>query len=182
MDVFEAIQARRSIRAYESTPVPKEKLEKILEAARLAPSAGNVQPWHFIVVTDYDKRAKLARAPFAGFLKEAPVVIVGCGDQKASPKWFMVDVAIAMQNMVLTATSEGLGTCWVGSFDENEVREMLKVPENYRVVALLVLGYPRKKIDIQGKILHLVRRRKKLEKIVSFEEFGQKWPKSETIN
>lgn len=77
-----------------------------------------------------------------------------------------------MQNMVLTATGEGLGTCWVGSFDEDHVREMLKIPENYRVVALLALGYPRKKLDIQGEILHLVRRRKKLEKIVSFEEFG----------
>jgi len=173
MDVFEAVQLRRSVRAYESTPVPKEKLEKILEAARLAPSANNIQPWHFIVVTDPEKRAKLAKAPFAGFLKEAPVVIVGCGDRKASPKWFMVDVAIAMQNMVLTATSEGLGTCWVGSFNEDQVRGMLKIPENYRVVALLALGYPREKIDFQGRILHLVRRRKKLEKIVSFEEFGR---------
>ncbi|MEM2419998.1 MAG: nitroreductase family protein [Candidatus Bathyarchaeia archaeon] len=173
MEVFEAVRARRSIRAYEPTLVPKEKIEKILEAARLAPSAENIQPWHFIVVMDSEKRAKLARKPFAGFLKEAPVVIVGCGDQKASPSWFMVDVAIAMQNMVLTATSEGLGTCWVGSFDENEVREMLKIPENYRVVALLALGYPRKKIDITGKLLHMVRRRKKLEKIVSLEEFGR---------
>jgi nitroreductase len=173
MDVFEAVKIRRSIRAYKSTPVSKEKLEKILEAARLAPSANNIQPWHFIVVTDPEKRAKLAKAPFAGFLKEAPVVIVGCGDQKASPKWFMVDVAIAMQNMVLTATSEGLGTCWVGSFNEDQVREMLKIPENYRVVALLALGYPREKIDLQGKMFHLVRRRKKLERIVSFEEFGR---------
>jgi len=173
MDVFEAVKIRRSIRAYRSTPVSKEKLEKILEAARLAPSANNIQPWHFIVVTDPEKRAKLAKTPFAGFLKEAPVVVVGCGDQKASPKWFMVDVAIAIQNMVLTATSEGLGTCWVGSFNEDQVREMLKIPENYRVVALLALGYPREKIDLQGKILHLVRRRKKLERIVSFEEFGR---------
>ena len=180
MEVFEAVQARRSIRAYEPTPVPKEKLERILEAARLAPSAENIQPWHFIVVTDHEKRVKLAKAPFAGFLKEAPVVIVGCGDQKASPRWFMVDVAIAMQNMVLTATGEGLGTCWVGSFDENQVRELLKIPENYRVVALLALGYPRKKIDIQGKLLHAIRRRKKLEKIVSFEEFGRPFRATET--
>jgi nitroreductase len=106
------------------------------------------------------------------------VVIVGCGDQKASPGWFMVDVAIAMQNMVLTATGEGLGTCWVGSFDENEVREMLKIPENYRVVALLALGYPREKFDLQGKLLHLIRRRESLKKIVSFEEFGGALPSS----
>jgi len=173
MDVFEAVQKRRSVRAYQSTPIPREKLEKILEAARLAPSASNIQPWHFIVVSDAEKREKLAKAPFAKFLKEAPTVIVGCGDQRASPKWFMVDVAIAMQNMVLTATSEGLGTCWVGSFDENEVREMLKIPENYRVVAILALGYPREKFDLQGKLLHLIRRRKSLKKIVSFEEFGR---------
>jgi len=174
MDVFEAIQKRRSVRAYEPTPVPREILGKILEAARLAPSAGNIQPWHFIVVTDVVKREKLARAPFAGFLKEAPVVIVGCGNQRASPRWFMVDVAIAMQNTVLTATAEGLGTCWVGSFNEEEVKEMLKIPDDYRVVALLALGYPRKKMDIQGRILHLIRRRKNLEEIVIFEEFGKK--------
>ncbi|MEM2465478.1 MAG: nitroreductase family protein [Candidatus Bathyarchaeia archaeon] len=173
MDVFEAIQKRRSARAYEPAPVPGEILEKILEAARLAPSAGNIQPWHFIVVTDAEKRKRLAEAPFAGFLKEAPVVIVGCGDQGASPKWFMVDVAIAMQNIVLAATAEGLGTCLVGSFNEDKIRDLLKIPSNYRVVALLALGYPREKIDIQGKILHLIRRRKSLKEIVSFEEFGR---------
>ncbi|MEM2322245.1 MAG: nitroreductase family protein [Candidatus Bathyarchaeia archaeon] len=174
MDVFEAIQKRRSVRAYEPTPVPRETLKRVLEAARLAPSAGNIQPWHFIVVTDAEKRRQLAEAPFAGFLREAPVVIVGCGDQKASPKWFMVDVAIAMQNTVLAATAEGLGTCWVGSFNEDKVRDMLKIPGNYRVVALLALGYPRRKLDVQGGILHLIRRRKSLEDIVSFEEFGRK--------
>jgi len=86
----------------------------------------------------------------------------------------MVDVAIAMQNMVLTATSMGLGTCWVGSFEENQVRQLLKIPENYRVVALLALGYPKKKFDFTGKVPHLIRRRKPLEKVVSFEEFGKK--------
>lgn len=174
MDVFEAIQKRRSIRDYKPTPIPEEKLMKILEAGRLAPSASNIQPWHFIVVRDQERRKKLAKARWAKFLAKSPVVIVGCGDQRASPRWFMVDVAIAMQNMVLTATSEGLGTGWVGSFDENEVRELLKIPEKYRVVALLALGYPKGKINFTGKILHMVRRRKKLEEIVSFEEFGKK--------
>lgn len=147
---------------------------KILEAGRLAPSAGNVQPWYFIVVRDAEKRKILAKSPWARFLAEAPVVIVGCGDQKASPKWFMVDVAIAMQNMVLTATSEGLGTCWVGSFNEDEVKKLLKIPDRYKVVALLAVGYPRKKLDLTGKVLHLVRRRKNLSEIVSFEEFGKR--------
>lgn len=174
MDTFEAIHKRHSIRAYEPTPLPKEKLMKILEAGRLAPSASNIQPWHFIIVRDAEKRKILAKARWAKFLAEAPVVIVGCGNQKVSPKWFMVDVAIAMQNMVLAATSEGLGTCWVGSFNEGEVKKLLKIPEKYRIVALLAVGYPREKLNLTGKILHLVRRRKKLSEIVSFEEFGSK--------
>jgi len=174
MDVFEAIQVRRSVRTYEQTPIPKEKLEKILEAARLAPSAMNLQPWHFIVVTDKSKREKLSQAPFAKFLRDAPVVIVGCGNHKVSPKWYKVDVAIAMQNMVLAATGEGLGTCWIGSFNEKEVKELLKIPEEHRVVALLALGYPRRKLDIKSRILNLARRRKKLEEIVSYEEYGGK--------
>jgi nitroreductase len=146
---------------------------RILEAGRLAPSAGNIQPWHFIVVRDFEKRKKLAEVRWAKFLAESPIVIVGCGDQKASPRWFMVDVAIAMQNMVLTAVSEGLGTCWVGSFNEDEVRRMLKIPDNYRIVALLAIGYPREKFNLTEKVLHLIRRRKKIEEIISFEEFGK---------
>ena len=172
MDVFEAVQQRRSIRAYESTPVPKEKLDKILEAARLAPSASNIQPWHFIVVTDSEKRKKLAdNGRYAKFLTESPVVIVGCGDQETSPRWYVVDVTIAMQSMVLTATSEELGTCWVGSFDEKQVKEMLKIPESFRVVALLALGYPREKSDLGRKLIKAIRRRKQLEEIVSYEEY-----------
>lgn len=174
METFEAIQKRHSVRAYEPIPIPEEKLMKILEAGRLAPSASNIQPWHFIVVRDSEKRKELAKSRWAKFLAEAPVVIVGCGDEKASPKWFMVDVAIAMQNMVLAATAEGLGTCWVGSFNEEEVKKLLKIPKKYRVIALLAIGYPRRKLDLTGKILHLIRRRKKLSEIVSFEEFGRK--------
>jgi nitroreductase len=171
MDVFEAVQKRRSVRAYDSAPISEEKMSKILEAARLAPSAGNIQPWHFIVVTDVEKRKKLAQVRFAKFLSQAPIVIVGCSDQKASPSWFAVDVSIAMQNMVLTATGEGVGTCWIGSFNEDQVRELLKIPENFRVVALLAMGYPGKKIDIMGKILHFIRRRKRLKRIISYEEW-----------
>lgn len=174
MDVFETVQKRKSIRAYNSTPVPEEDLRKILEAARLAPSSGNIQPWHFIVVKDLEKREAMAKTGrYARFLAESPVVIVGCGDQKASPRWYMVDVAIAMQNMALTATGIGLGTCWIGSFSENKVRNLLKIPENFKIIALMALGYPRKKLDIQGKILHFVRRRKSLKKITSLDEYGK---------
>jgi nitroreductase len=173
MDVFEAIKTRRSVRAYDSRLVPNEILLRILEAGRLAPSAGNIQPWHFVVIGDGEKRKRLAHARYAKFLTQSPVVIVGCGDQKASPRWHMVDVTIALEHMVLAATNEGLGTCWIGSFNEDEIREMLKIPEKFRVVALLAIGYSRKKFDLAGKLLHLIRRRKKLKKIVSFEEFGK---------
>lgn len=173
MEVFEAIQKRRSVRAYTKIPVPKEKLERILEAARLAPSAENIQPWYFIVVTDPEKRKRIARSGiFAGFLEESPVVIVGCGDRVASPKWYAIDVAIAMQNMAVAATAEGLGTCWIGSFDEGLIKKLLKIPERFEVIALLTVGYPREKLDLTGKIAHDIRRKKRLDKIVGFEEYN----------
>ena len=177
MDVFEAIQKRRSVRSYEPMSVPIEKLKKVLEAARLAPSAGNVQPWRFIVVLDSYKRRKIAKGcRYGGFLEESPVVIVGCGDQKASPRWYAGDACIAMENLVLAATGEGLGTCWIGVFNEKEIREMLKIPNHLKVVALLALGYPREKLDISAKMAHLIRPRKKLEKIAYLEEYGKKFP------
>jgi len=112
LDVFEAIQKRKSVRSYKPTPVPVDVLWRVLEAARLAPSAGSVQPWHFIVVMDPDKRRKIARGcRFGRFLAESPVVIVACGNQKASPRWYAIDTCIAVENLVLAATGEGLGTC-----------------------------------------------------------------------
>jgi nitroreductase len=172
MEVFEAVQRRRSVRAYTKTPVPEEKLGRILEAARLAPSAENIQPWYFVVVTDHEKRKQIAKGGiFARFLEGSPVVIVGCGDRKASPKWYEIDVAIAMQNMVLAATAEGLGTCWVGSFDEGLLKKLLKIPEHFSVVALLTVGYPREKLDLTKKIAHSIHRKKRLEDIVGFEEY-----------
>lgn len=172
MNVFEAIQKRHSVRAYLSDPVPKEKLERILEAAHLAPSASNIQPWHFIIVTDQQKRKKLSEGIYARFLSEAPVVVVGLGDTEASPKWHVVDVTIALQSMVLAATGEGLGTCWVGSFDEQHVRKLLNVPEKFKVVALLAVGYPREELDTPAEAVSTIRRRKKLEQIASLEQFG----------
>ena len=174
MDVFEAIQERKSIRAYQDTLVPREKLEKILEAARLAPSARNIEPWHFIAVTDKETKKILSKGRFAKFLAEAPVVIVACGDKKASPDWYAVDVALAVENMILTATSEGLSTCIVGSFEEKEVKETVKVPDNFEVLLLLAVGYSREKLDLSSKLLHLVRSRKALSEVASEEEFGKR--------
>jgi nitroreductase len=173
MDTFEAITTRKSVRSYEPTPVPKEKLEKILEAARQAPSAIRIQPWHFIVVTDAEKRKELSKGMFAKFLNAAPVVIVACGDTKASPDWCVVDVSIATENLVLAATNEGLGTCWVGSFKEEQVKALLKIPQSFTVVALVAVGYAREKLSLTRSIAAAVRGRKKLEDIVSAEEYGK---------
>jgi len=173
VNVFEAVQERRSIRAYADEPVQREKLEKILEAGRLAPSAGNVEPWHFVVVTDSEKRKVLSKGRYAKFLSQAPVVIVACGDKESSPDWYAIDVALAVENMVLTAQGEGLSTCLVGSFDEKEVRQTVKAPDNFEVLLLLAVGYSKEKPDLTAKSLHSVRPRKSLSEIATEETFGQ---------
>jgi nitroreductase len=173
MDVFEAIQERRSIRSYQAKPVEREKLEKILEAGRLAPSAKNIEPWHFIAVTDAEKREALSGGKWATFLVQAPLVIVACGDKKASPEWYAIDVALAVENMILVATSLGLGTCCVGSFNEKDVKTALKIPENFEVLVMLAVGYPGDHIDLSSKLLNLVQNRKTLSEVVSEEEYGK---------
>ena len=170
MEVLDAIKARRSVRAYSPDAVPDELLDKVLEAGRLAPSAHNGQPWHFIVVKDEAKRQEMSKARWAKFLKEAPVVIVGCGDAKASPEWYVVDTTIALQNMVLAATSEGLGTCWIGSFDEALIRKLLKLPDHMKVVAMIALGHPRKKLDLTATVVR-GSNRKPMDEVVSSEEY-----------
>ena len=179
MDVFEVIKKRKSVRSYEDTPVAKETLMKLLEAARVAPSAKNVQPWHFIVVTDKRKREELSKGIFAKWLHNAPVVIVACGDTKASAKWCVLDTALALENMVLAAVSEGLGTCYVGSFDEDDVKKLLGIPESLRVVALLAVGYAREKEGVTSKLFSFVKRKRKtLEEIVSLETYGETFSQS----
>ena len=175
MHVEDAIRIRMSVRAYEDKNIEDALLLKILEAGRLAPSAMNLQPWHFVVVRDAEKRRALSAGRFAGFLKEAPVAIVGCADKKRSQKWCVIDTSIALQNMVLMATAEGLGTCWVGSFDEAKVKSLLKIPEDYTVVAIIAMGYEREKLDLASKLVR-ARNRRELERIVSFDEFGASIP------
>lgn len=173
MDTLNAIKKRQSVRSYLRTPVPEEMLTRVLEAARLAPSAANRQPWHFIIVKDIKKREAIAKSGLYGkFIVRSPVVIVGCGDREFSPKWYAIDTAIALENIVIAATSEGLGTCWIGSFGEARVKKLLKIPERYDVVALLTLGYPKEGSGLNWKTHHRPRKRKKLEDITSLEEFG----------
>lgn len=171
MDVFDAILTRRSVRAYDSKPVPDDVLMKVLEAGRLAPSASNRQPWFFVAVTDQEKRKALTGGPYAKFLKESPVVIVGIGDPQTSPEWHVVDVTIALTQMVLAATNEGLGTCWIGSFYEDRVKEALGIPNRLKVVAMLAVGHPREKLDLGAKVIR-ARNRKPMEEILSLDQFG----------
>lgn len=171
MDVIEAIKKRRSVRAYQNKPVPQEKLKRILEAARLAPSARNSQSHKFIVVKDHQLRKELAKkATSESFIGAAPVIIVAValdseyvmpGGVPAHP----VDIAIALDHITLVAVEEGLGTCWIGAFYQDQVKQMLGIPEKYKVVALLSLGYP---ADSPRKKF-----RKPLEEIVCYDSFGE---------
>jgi nitroreductase len=172
LDVKEAIETRRSVRAYHPDPVPEDVLRRILEAGRLAPSAVNRQPWHFVVVREQKMRTELSKtAIFGRFIKEAPVAVVACGDTKASPTWYVVDVAIALEQMVLMATAEGIGTCWIGSMNKDQVRKLLSIPERWDVVAIITMGYPREKISL-GSWLVRSEKRKGISEIVSGEVFG----------
>ncbi|MFC1594270.1 nitroreductase family protein [Candidatus Omnitrophota bacterium] len=147
MDVMKAIQTRRSVRSYEDTPVTKEKLQSILEAARLAPSAGNRQEWRFIVVRDHATRQKLmAAAKDQAFVGQAPAVIACCAEtdghtMTCGQLCYPIDVAIAIDHVTLAATAEGLGTCWVGAFHEDRVKDILQIPREIRVVELVTVGY-----------------------------------------
>lgn len=148
LDIFDAIRTRRSIRRYKAQPVEQKKLDQVLEAGRLAPSAKNLQPWHFILVTSEELRRALRAAYAADWFVEAPAILVACGDPSGAwrrmdgEEYWKVDVSIAMQNMVLAAWDLGLGTCWIGAFDEEAAKRVLKVPDGVRVLAMTPIGYP----------------------------------------
>ena len=169
MDVMEAIRKRRSVRSYRKDPVPDEKLKKILEAARLAPSARNSQNWKFVVVRDAARRKELAKAAADQyFVGEAPVVIAAVALQpeyvmRCEVPAYAVDLAIAVDHMTLVAVEEGLGTCWIGAFYQDEVKRILNIPRGYKVVALLPLGFP---ADTPEE-----KYRKPLNEIVCYEVF-----------
>ncbi len=170
MDVFEAIKERRSVRAYDDKPVEKEKLDKIFEAVRLAPSAANYQEWRFVVVTEKSKRkALMTAANNQSFVAEAPVVIACCAEtdghkMRCGEQCYPIDVAIAIDHITLAAVALGLGTCWIGSFYPDKVREILNIPKTIKVVELLTLGYPADSPRPKN--------RKTIEEIVFFEEWG----------
>lgn len=148
MNVSEAVRIRRSLRKYSEKNVEEEKLMRVLEAARLAPSASNRQEWRFVVVKDRETRKKLAKAAKGQkFLEAAPIVIVCCAEtdehvMTCGQMCYPIDVAIAIDHITLQAVEEGLGTCWIGAFYAEQVREILGIPEDIKIVELLTMGYP----------------------------------------
>jgi nitroreductase len=148
MDFLELVKTRYACRSYQPRLIEQEKLLRVLEAARFAPSGSNRQPWKFILVQDDEAKRRLVRAcANQRFIATAPLVVAGCG---LMPDRMMssgvpgdpVDLAIAMEHLSLAATAEGLATCWIGAFSQDEVREVLGVPPTAKVIALMTIGYP----------------------------------------
>lgn len=168
MDVYQAIEQRYSVRHYRDEPVEEDRLRRVLDAGRLAPSARNLQAWKFVVVRDVLKRQELARSSGLDFLAQAPVVVavvstmpdrvMFCG-VPAAP----VDCAIAIDHMTLAAVAEGLGACWVGHFDQQATCELLGVPAGAKVIELVAMGYPADKPPRKS--------RKSLDEVVCWDVF-----------
>lgn len=151
MDTLTAIDKRRSVRAFKPDDIPGETLRDILGAAIQAPSAGNLQPWHFLVIMNPELRQTLASIAGDPFIAQPPVIIVACTEEKRSATAYgergrslycLQDVAAAIQNILLAATAHQLGTCWVGAFSEERVARALDIPPSRRPVAMIPLGYP----------------------------------------
>jgi nitroreductase len=171
MDLMEAIKTRRSIRKYRETRIPENLLKEVLNAARLAPSADNAQPWKIIVVRDEQMKHKVTQACNGQkFLIQAPVVLVVCGIPEEAFQTVggymsshVIDASIALDHITLAAHSLGLGTCWVAWFKEEKVKDILGIPEDVRVVALTPLGYPDESPERPS--------RKNLEELIAYDKY-----------
>lgn len=173
MDVFEAIKNRRSIREYTGKDVSKDLIEKLIDAARMAPSAGNTQPWEFMVIRNPQTKQKIAEAALGQkSIETAPVVIVVCANLQRSASRYggrgetlycLQDTAAAVENLHLAAHSLGLGTVWVGAFNEAEVEEIFQLPPQVRPVAIIPVGYPADKPNSPP--------RRDLQNIIHYEKF-----------
>ncbi len=173
MDLIEAIKGRRSIRRFKAQTVPEETIMQIIEAATYAPSAGNIQPWRFIIAKNPDLKKNLAKAAYdQNLIEQAPIVVIVCADEnQIEPRYgtrgknlyCLQDTAAATQNILLTAHSLGLGTCWIGAFDEKLAKKAVNAPEGVRPVAIVPLGYP----DVTPR----TRTRKPLSEVVLSDGF-----------
>jgi nitroreductase len=154
-DLLPYLKGRRSIRKFKSQAVPQEFIDKILEAGTFAPSAGNVQPWRLFLVYNTEIKQKLAQAALdQRFMEKAPLVIVVCADrnraqsiygERGESLYMYQDTAAFVQNMLLEAFSLGLGSCWMGAFEDAQVSEIMMLPHHLRPVAIIPLGYPDEK-------------------------------------
>ena len=172
MDVYEAIRQRRSIRSYKAEDITEEVLARVLAAGQCAPSANNIQPWKFIVVKNKNLRVETAKCCWnQKFIAEAPVVVVACGLPTTSKiggyqSSVCVDVAIAVDHLTLAARAEGLGTCWIGAFDNAKLKQLLNIPKEVNVVVVTPLGYPKGPFGRMGY-------RKDIGEITSTDDFGK---------
>lgn len=186
MDVYQAIICRRSVRRFKPDAVPDSLILKILEAARWAPSWQNNQCWEFIVIKDKKVIEKLTKNSLAKFYN-APVYIVACGDPTKSGRregidYYIADVANAIENLLLAATAEGLGTCWIGAIPQEEtIRQILAIPKPLRIIAIIALGFPA--TDFPAKIINFAtnliiqgRSRRPLAEFCHLDRFGQRVP------
>lgn len=148
MDFYSVIKRRRSIRKYQRRVVEEDKLKRVLEAARIAPSATNAQPFRFIVVKTREVREKLRSSYDREWFWRAPVIICACGlikeawRRRDGRSYLDVDVAIAVDHLILAATAEGLGTCWIADFDLEEAKRVLDLPDDVEPIVMTPLGYP----------------------------------------
>ncbi len=173
MNVLEAIKGRRSIRRFLGEEIPRETVMQLLDAMRWAPSAGNRQPWEFVVISDEATKRRVAEAAYGQmFIAEAPIVIVVCADpgrsaarygERGANLYCLQDTAAAVENLHLAAVEMGLGTCWVGAFDEGRVAEVIGAPKGIRPVAIVPVGRPAESPP--------PRPRRSLEEVVHWERF-----------
>jgi nitroreductase len=169
MGFLELAKKRYSVRAYKPVSVENDKLQKVLEAARLAPTACNLQPFQFIVIHTKGKETELRRIYGASWFVQAPIVICACGTPSQSwvrsdgKNYWEVDVTIAMDHLILAAADLGLGTCWVGAFNPDAAREVLSLPDDVEPIAFTPLGYPD---DQPG-----YKNRKSMDKLVRYEQW-----------
>jgi nitroreductase len=176
MELFEAIKTRRSVRSFKRKKIPDEVLTKILEAAIWAPSSGNLQNWEFIVVKNKDTKEKIAEIAYnQDFIAEADVVLVVCSNQnkmwrygeRGEKLYSIQNVAAAIQNILLTAHSFGIGSCWIGAFDERELASSLDLPDHVKPHAIIPLGYANEKPRIPSRV--------GLEEVTFSEKYGKKY-------
>ncbi len=188
MDLYSLLLKRYSTRKFSSKKVEREKIIKCIEAARIAPSACNSQPWRFIVIEEPGLKNKIAEIATSGiygiinkFLKDSPCIIIVLADKEKfiaqvgayimNTDYYLIDIGIACEHLVLQAEELGLGTCYIGYFNEKGIRRILNIPKKYKIVLLIAVGYPDEKE--REKKLKLPKNRKKIEEILFFNEFKE---------